>query len=145
MTPHAALAAKLLAEVDVLRGERATCAKEAGAPVVPFECDLCEDALRREALLRDAASALSAMTWQPMETAPKDKPVLIFAKPLPPGSDHGTHRLVIAWWSDEASFRCETRPGWQVVECGDCYYSRAIEPPEALAWMPLPPAPKGDE
>ena len=71
------------------------------------------------------------MTWQPIETAPRD----------------GTHILVLmegavieAWW--ETGFE-EWLGNWDCVTlpshgCGCCYSSNA----EPTHWMPLPAAPE---
>jgi hypothetical protein len=68
--------------------------------------------------------------WQPIETAPKDgTKILIF--------DNGVYT---ARWKDEARYyQFETRPGWQIYECDDGFYSIATD--AATHWMPLPANP----
>ena len=70
-----------------------------------------------------------ASEWQPINTAPKDGTrVLLLWR----------NRVYIGAWSDEAQFeQCERRPGWQVFDCNDCWYSMALDT-EVTDWMPLP-------
>ena len=92
-------------------------------------CPLC--ALIR-ARLRDAAPRVEG--WRPIATAPKDGTrILLCLK--------GGARL-IGRWSDEAEFgQFTVRPGWQIFDCDDCFYSRA-EDDEVAHWMSLPAPPK---
>jgi hypothetical protein len=72
--------------------------------------------------------------WRPIESAPKDGGRVMLT------GERGW--IVLASWSEDAAFpECEHRPGWQVSECDDCWYSRSLEPAEPTHWMPLPSAP----
>lgn len=89
-------------------------------------------------LVRSTVAALGAPArteaWQDIETAPKDGTRILIVTPR--------GDVVIARWSEEAGFdRCERRPGWQVFESEDCWYSWAEE--VAMGWMPLPDPPAG--
>lgn len=60
-------------------------------------------------------------------------------------------KVMICWrqewffarWSVDAEFGLGelTRPGWQIFDCDDAWYSLACEPDEPTHWMPAPPLP----
>jgi hypothetical protein len=91
------------------------------------------DAVIALALLK-AAPPAEGPTWQPIETAPKDRLILVVYR---------GQWVYIGQWKEDAAFeRCERRPGWEVFEGEDCWYSVSIEPDEATHWMPLPTPPR---
>lgn len=64
-----------------------------------------------------------------METAPKDGTRILLAE---------VDAVFIGRWSEECQHGYfETRPGWQLFECEDPFFSISLEPTK---WMPLPPA-----
>jgi hypothetical protein len=71
------------------------------------------------------------IAWQPIETAPKDGTrILIYS--------HGAY---VAHWEPEACFyQFEKKPGWQIFDCEDGFYSCATD--TATHWMPLPEKPE---
>ena len=74
--------------------------------------------------------------WQPIETAPKDgTDIIVLTK---------WKGSLVARWDENACFgRLEAvRPGWQVFDCEDFFYSVALDEEDVVAWMPLPPPPK---
>lgn len=74
--------------------------------------------------------------WQPIETAPKDGTRILLV------TTYGA--VIIGRWSEEASGEnCQNFPGWQIVDCDDCFYSRAER--TASYWMPLPAPPTDAE
>ena len=69
------------------------------------------------------------INWQPIETAPKDRPVMLW-----------DGAPTFASWSDECQHgQFDTRPGWQIFECEDSYYSIAAHAPTHWADVPLGP------
>ena len=79
-------------------------------------------------------AAPDARGWQDISTAPKDGTLVLVTQ---------ASSVYIAWWTSSAEFeRSGTRPGWQIFECDDVWYSRAIDNP--THWMPLPPPPAPD-
>lgn len=71
--------------------------------------------------------------WQPIETAPKDRPVLVH-----PGLWAG-RTCSIATWNDD-KYAKKPRPFWgRDDDMGRITYSRNAPPTH---WMPLPPAPE---
>lgn len=69
--------------------------------------------------------------WQPIETAPKDGTRILLV------DERGG--VFIGHWSDEATFgRFETKPGWQIFDCEDDFYSWRRVPTH---WRPLPAPP----
>lgn len=69
--------------------------------------------------------------WRPIESAPKDGTRVMLL-------DGGAY---IARWSDECQHgQFDTRPGWQIFECEDGFYSVAADGP--THWQPLPMAPQ---
>ena len=84
--------------------------------------------------VRQAADALDAMAWQPMDTAPKDgTAVLLFV------SRHGRDYWCAAHWlqCDDGSSGWIGSSFWSEPEGN--WTSMMGEAP--IAWMPLPPAP----
>lgn len=74
------------------------------------------------------------MTWQPMETAPKDGTQVLLAWEC---------GYALACWKEDAMFeRCEQHPGWEVDSGeGDCWYAFSLRPDQPTHWMPLPALP----
>lgn len=71
--------------------------------------------------------------WRPIATAPKDGSwVLLF---------DGTN-VFMGRWSEEAQFGRDDpyRPGWQIFECDDVWYSVADD--TATHWAPKPRGPQ---
>ena len=74
--------------------------------------------------------------WQSIKSAPKDgSEVIVLTKQKTP---------YLVQWSENACFgKLESvRPGWQVFDCEDFFYSVAIEEEDAVAWMQLPELPR---
>lgn len=70
--------------------------------------------------------------WQPMETAPKDRQILLCISYLYPQDKRWTHNIDVYWWDDkEGGFRNES-------ECLRC-----VENKEDFKyqWQPLPQPP----
>lgn len=72
--------------------------------------------------------------WQDISTAPRDGTAILVG---------GKNFVCKAYWSNNAHFaQFEEKPGWQVYDCEDGYYSFSLEPNEPTAWQPLPQPPK---
>ncbi len=71
------------------------------------------------------------MDWRPIETAPKDGTRVLLWDGAP----------YFARWSEECQHgQFEMKPGWQIFECDDQFYSCAADAP--TAWAPVPYGPK---
>jgi hypothetical protein len=75
------------------------------------------------------------MTWQPIETAPKDgTQVLLLLK-------NGT-RVYLGWFVDSEDFQygksVRRRQSWTI----DSWFSLGRGDPEPMHWMPIPEIPK---
>lgn len=66
--------------------------------------------------------------WQPIETAPKDKPILIY---IPEDEWYIKHHIYAAMWGDMDN-------AWMSTSCADRYYGTRL----ATHWMPLPEPPQ---
>jgi hypothetical protein len=71
--------------------------------------------------------------WQPIETAPKDRDILIACPSIP--SPHP--KVVIGGWEPDAHKK-NARPYWS--HSGPMYFARKHQPTH---WMPLPDLPDG--
>ncbi|MES2289255.1 MAG: DUF551 domain-containing protein [Pseudomonadota bacterium] len=86
------------------------------------------------------------MTWQPIETAPKDGRILAY---MPNRIDGGAPYIAVIWWDDE--FRTDdwdyerdelTYIGaWSAGRVGSFNYEEYAEE-HPSHWMPLPAAPE---
>lgn len=74
------------------------------------------------------------MSWQPIETAPKDRRILLASKET---------SIQIAKWSDrfiDVTDNWKEKTGvWVIFDCDDPYYSLKYSDPEW--WMELPTEP----
>ncbi len=80
-----------------------------------------------------ATELRDALQWQPIDTAPKDKAVLI---------SNGRYVLKAYWNEDPAIWSFsgpeDSSPCWTVFEAEDYYYSWHLNNNPPTHWMPLP-------
>lgn len=93
---------------------------------------------RKEMTCRDIAKAALEASgllnqWRDISDVPKNGTrILVYSK----------CGIYIVHWSDEAEFyQFEKKPGWQVFECEDGFYSISLEKTEPTHFMPLPSPP----
>lgn len=121
-TMDRATLAERLRAVKMCRDEPDQCGVESG----PY-CDRHDFAEYYVPLMREAADALAAMAWQPMDTAPKDVPVLVWCS-------HGQYVATL----DERIHGAGIY-GWSVDDNKHGPY--ALRGASPTRWMPLPPGP----
>ena len=72
------------------------------------------------------------MKWQPIETAPKDKDILLFCPRL---------GVVRGCWND-CKYHKNSKPYW-TNDRADIFGVRYTKSDQPTHWMPLPDAPEG--
>lgn len=75
---------------------------------------------------------MTQVDWHPIESAPKDRPILVWDGAAWP----------VNWREDCQHGQFETRPGWQIFECEDPFYSIAAFRP--THWAEPVRGPQGD-
>jgi len=73
--------------------------------------------------------------WQPIETAPKDRPIDLWVQETP---DYRAHRVPDAVWDS-------VDENWREAGDSSFHFGQYMFPKVATHWLPLPPPPQGDE
>lgn len=81
------------------------------------------------------------MDWQPIETAPRDRNILIYTPPIWPGQTG----VKEAWWKSPYEGAPMSQCSWETMTgtnlSADVHEALDGTPLGATHWMPLPPPP----
>lgn len=78
-------------------------------------------------------TTVAPVAWRPAATAPRDGTRILIVV---------GDTVLIGAWLDPAGFSCfGERPGWQIFDCEDGFYSWAEDDAYVTHWMPLPETP----
>lgn len=80
--------------------------------------------------------------WLPIESAPKDRPILLFRPDWPYRSDDGDSRISVGFYESDR-YAKNPRPYW-ASDCAQVFGVRAYRASNPTHWMPLPAAPDKD-
>ena len=78
------------------------------------------------------------MDWQPIETAPKDKPILLAIIQDEGYGDDSYYVLEVGWWEEPMEFDGTTTGFWSSPSTGDG------DNDDVKYWMELPAKPNGE-